>query len=330
MKDSIGELAESAKIRVDARAVKKWLSVQALPWLLLVDNADREDDTFLDDYVPERSRGLVLITTRSQSLKTMGNLQPPFYHFAGLQEEASSELLLVSAGQKSPFMDAALRAAKEICSVLGHLPLAVLQAGRAIRNGKCSLKSCIAFFREKLDLIRSRTDDEHKETDKTVFSTYEMLIGGVSDEALEVLKLLSFMHCKRFRLEIFLQAVSNPRREMEAEQEAKRSKPEHQTRSPYSSKQLTIRLVQLWYRLGDQKVLPKIIRQCEGMEFDKVENFLRKSLWQLQDVALVDYSETDDSYSIHPLIHWWARERMKLAERNMYCHFAVTILAQGE
>ena len=60
--------------------------------------------------------------------------------------EESVDLLLASAGQKQPFLEAAVQSAKAICSALGYLPLALVQAGKAILKEKCTPETCLAFF----------------------------------------------------------------------------------------------------------------------------------------------------------------------------------------
>ena len=238
-----------------------------------------------------------------------------------------------------PFKVNAIQAAKDVCHALAFLPLALVQAGKAILAGKCKLESCLAFFEKALSAVQkaiekrkgSRSQNADSLSNEFVFSTYEMISPAASEEAIELLNLFSFMHRQRFHFGILVQAVLNPQLERAAEKEAlaKPRKSASQKSWSQTGRDLALRLHGLLARLGERRVLPKVLLAVEGLGRDEIEFRLRGALSELRSIALVDYVEEDDSYSVHPLIHRWVRERMLLKEQAVWCQAACNVLAQA-
>src|SRR5205807_10003136 len=116
-------------------AVKRWLQDHG-PWLLIFDNAD--DLAVVSDFLPRRTGGAILLTTRSQitgphikkiEMETMS------------REEGVTFLLrrITSSGDEDGEEDLSKRvsdkeqqAAQELWEVMDGLPLALDQAGAYI------------------------------------------------------------------------------------------------------------------------------------------------------------------------------------------------------
>ncbi|KAF2666145.1 hypothetical protein BT63DRAFT_51060 [Microthyrium microscopicum] len=341
---SYAEIAEKAatkgdKIEGTEKAVKYWLSSHKQPWLLIIDNVDeRLSDTSPESYLPESDAGLVLFTTRNQSLRSVGNFGPRFFEFTGLDEDESVDLLLTEACHPSPWATKAISTATDICQTLGYLPLAIVHAGNAILKELCTLDSFLAFFERTFSRLRESIQEKgarqrrnSQSNNETVYSGIEIQITAASEDALELLNLLAFMHRQRFHFEILIQAVMNPQIEYSAEKAAKAQKPNDKHALKPSMKKLlriyTVRLAQRIMALGEKKVLPRIIRDVQGLDRDDVNLRLRGALADLRSRALVDHVLADDSYSMHPLVHRWARERMSLNQQAIWCHSACNILA---
>lgn len=342
---SLADIAKEAGIEPNERSVRYWLSSQKQPWLLLVDNVeDRKTSSPPETYLPDGESGLVLLITRNHSLKTRGNLGPRSIEFKGLEEEESTNLLLRSAGKTTPFASSAVTSARTIGKALGFLPLALVQAGSAILEGKCTLDTCLAFFERSWARIRetvrkglqSDPDGDTSASNEVVYSTYEMVVPAASEDAVHLLKLMSFMHRNGFKFRILIESIMGPSLEAEAqkqaEQDGKADSSSH--RSPpktwgESTKELIVSLVQAIMRLTETTTLPKILHDLYGKDRGDVEFRLRDALSELRSLALIDHVEADDSYSIHPLVHWWVRESMSLAEQALWCQAACTMLAQA-
>ena len=63
--------------------------------------------------------------------------------------------------------------------------------------------------------------------------------------------------------------------------------------------------------------------------FDEVR--VRYALRELVQMSLVTHHESNDSYSMHPLVHRWARERpgMSTSEQAVWSHIAATTIAHS-
>ncbi|KAI9687208.1 MAG: hypothetical protein M1820_010497, partial [Bogoriella megaspora] len=342
-KSSYAEIAEKATIEPNERSVNYWLSVQKQPWLLLIDNVnDHSNSRPPETYFPPCETGLVLLTTRNQSLKTQGNFGPRYYEFSGLQEEESVDLLLTSAGLVAPWRAAAVQSATDICIALGFLPLALVQAGKAILKELCTLQNYLTFFENSWFHVResikqksgdTRSGRQRSVSNEAVFSSYEIVVQATSEDAMELLKIFSFMHRQRFHFEVLIRAVLNPQAEKDAERETESSQKDNDKYGSKSWSQiirdLALRLHGMLARHSERPVLPKLLQSANTSERDEIEFRLREALAELRSIALIDHIEADDSYSMHPLVHWWARERMSLAEQAISCQSACSILAQA-
>lgn len=71
-----------------------------------------------------------------------------------------------------------------------------------------------------------------------------------------------------------------------------------------------------------------MLRDDDQRDFD--EDRLMDALDQLNQLSLIYYQETTESYSMHPLIHTWVRERpqMSTSEQALWCQAATTALAR--
>jgi hypothetical protein len=154
-KQSFSTIARVGKVEPNERAVKSWLSSlgKEQPWLLIIDNAD--DDSFpVEDFFPDGDGGVILITTKNPILKVHGTIGPHYYHFGELEEPESIELLLRAAMEPSPWSPSTIEPAKQICSTLGYLPLALTHAGKTILARLCTLENYLSFFEKNWTRIR--------------------------------------------------------------------------------------------------------------------------------------------------------------------------------
>jgi hypothetical protein len=129
------EVSESAQV---VAAVQRWLQM-ASGYLLILDNAD--DLTLARDFLPMKTSGHVLLTTRAQVTGSFARR----LEVETLLPEQGVLFLLRRAGLLAA--DAPLEQAKEsdrvvaqrLCEELGGLPLALDQAGAHIEETACSL-----------------------------------------------------------------------------------------------------------------------------------------------------------------------------------------------
>ena len=354
---SFSSIATVGRVAPNQRAAKNWLSTvgSQKPWLLIIDNAD-EATLSVEDYFPDGSRGNILITTRNPMLKVHGTAGPGYYHFNELEERESVELLLKAASEPLPWSQSALASARDISKTLGHSPLVLLHAGRTILARQCTLGNYLSFFEQNWSRIRNlrnrKTGTPISDENAAIYSSYELIHDSLlakrtqaSEDALDLLKIFSFFHRQRIRIDIFLRAATNPKEEKNAELTERReqergerigerfkssSRPRLTWKQTF--KRMGIETFSFLLRISSRPVLPRFL--CDNLEsgvFDEVR--LRQALRELFQTSLIsaDSDSKDDSYSIHPAVHLWIRERpeMTLKEQAVWCQMAATILSQA-
>lgn len=349
-KQSFSTIARIGRVEPNERAAKNWLSSlgEAQPWLLIIDNAD-ERSFPVEEYYPDGGYGSILITTRNPMLKVHGTIGLRYYHFGELEETESIELLLRAADEPLPWSPTTLDSAKNICRSLGHLPLALMHAGKTILARQCTLENYPIFFEKNWTRIRrlKNSNDARPITDANaaIYSSYELIHDGLiakgtqaSEDALELLKIFSFLHRQRIRADIFLRAASNPRLEMldqeRREQEEKRTSIEKKPDVPWAQtfRSFGFGIVAYLLKLGYRPVLPRMHSDAlESRSFDELR--FREALRELFQMSLVfaNPDPKDDSYSMHAAVHLWVRERpeMKIADQAVWCQAAATLLTQA-
>ncbi|MCJ1388283.1 hypothetical protein MMC18_001128 [Xylographa bjoerkii] len=349
-KQSFSTIARIAKVEPNERAVKSWLSSlgKARPWLLIVDNAD-EDNFPAEDYYPEGEGGFVLTTTRNPTLRVHGTIGPRYYHFSELDENEAVELLLKAADEPLPWPRSTIESAKNICRALGYLPLALIHAGKTILIRLCTLQNYLSFFEKNWTRIRKmRASNDTRpisDANAAIYSSYELIHSGLlakgtqaSQDALDLLKIFSFLHRQHIRVDIFSRAACNPRLELleqnrrEQEERITSSRPKLNPTVAQTFRNLAFSILICLSGLGSRPVLPQILRDAlQSGSFDELR--LREALKQLFQMSLIfaNPDPNDDSYSMHPAVHLWARERpeMTIADQAVWCQITATVLSQA-
>ena len=290
--------------------------------------------------------GCIIVTTRDPALRTLGMPGRRYLRFTELKEDEANDLLLRAADEPTPYSATIHRLATEITKKLGCLPLALVHAGKAIVTGVCRMHDYLTSFDEHWDRVRSVRSRRgsnvqgHDDAYAIIYSTYEIMYRGLmarktpaSKDAIDLLKMFSFFHHENIRVEILLQAADNPKAEQK--QQAKQAederilhgKPRAKTWSQSlgsMGRALYLFLVQL----GFQPVLPQVLRLADSEHVDKYR--LRTALLELSQMSLITHNSANDSYSMHPLVHTWMRERPEsIAEQAVWCQAAATTLAQS-
>ncbi|KAF2730158.1 TPR-like protein [Polyplosphaeria fusca] len=338
------------------RAAKEWLSRQERPWLLLVDNAD-DPNLPLQDCFPEGKRGCILVTTRVRAHKIHGTAGSKSYAFGPLPPDEANDLLLKAADKPSPWDPETTKHAISIASKLGCLPLALIQAGTAIRTGLCSLANYVGYLSRSWAELRRKRFNPHSRQEVAdrvdsmvdqllIYSSYELNLGHLENskeqshqDAVQLLKMFSCFHFQNIRLGVLIKAATNPAFERKLLQqgleEENRFKAvlKPKTRSEYLRDKL-ISSLEFLLRDRSPSVLPSALKVNEPppVSVDDIESRLRKALRHLADMSLINLHENGFTHlSMHPLWHTWVRQRpeMRLVEEALWCQAARTTLAQS-
>ena len=287
------------------------------------------------------------MTTRNPELQLHGTVGARSFHFEQLKDDDASNLLLKAANKPAPWDLSTMKLASVITKALGFLPLALIHAGKAIMNGFCTLGNYDASYRMSLQRIRQarRSSGLRKDEENiylNIYSSYEIIYLGLetkdtqaAKDAIELLKTFSFFHRENIRADFLTKAALNPAAEREEEARQKEKQKDMKTnRNPKSWSQTfeNMKFEALIFLLKDRSppVLPKVLRDTEDLGFfDDLR--LRMALNELRQNSLVTRNDATDSYSMHPIVHTWVRERPKMstAEQAVWCQAATTTLAQS-
>lgn len=345
-KHTFSEIAKIGGVEPNELAAKNWLSNLEQPWLLLIDNAD-DPEISVKDFFPEGERGFILATTRVPGNKVHGTLGTGFYQFEKLEAEAASDVLLKAAGITHPWDSSVRESAALVASALGCLPLALILAGKAIVNRLCELGDYLHFYKKNWEKIRRArkasgysVDDD---TNMNVYSSYEVIYQMLEErttqeakDAIELLKVFSFLHRENVRVEVLLAAAKNPWLELEARE---KDEQENVTRFVSKSKSWIQLLRELGVGIGEtilkdrsRPVLPAMLRDVESLASSEDFEFrLRAALHVLTQWSFITHHDETKTYSTHPLVHIWVRERpqMTTGEQAVWCQAATTTLVQA-
>ncbi|KAL8995820.1 MAG: hypothetical protein Q9188_006721 [Gyalolechia gomerana] len=335
-------IAQAGGVEPNERAAKDWLANLDRPWLLIIDNAD-DLSTPLEEHFPEGDRGIILVTTRNPLNRVHGTVGQGSCHFEKLGETEANDLLLRAACEPAPWSMTAKNYATKITNHLGFLALAVLQAGKAIAKRICTLANYLEVYDrswQRIRRLRRKSDQGGKEgtINMNVYSSYEIIFRGLeatdslaTQDAVQLIKMFSFFSWEDLRIDVLTMSVEHPRRQTEHdEKEAAKTTVKPVVKAP--SWKMKLKEWAIWVVTVVQKdvtgsVLPAVLRD-DQRDFD--EDRLMDALDQLNQLSLVYYQEATESYSMHPLIHTWVRERpqMSTSEQALWCQAATTALAR--
>lgn len=334
------EIARLGDRDPNEEAGKHWLSNLESPWLLVIDNADHSEESIRSQF-PTGERGCILVTTRNPHIQvnnTVGHLE-----LEKLEADEANDLLRKTTNH-TPWDDSAKHYAASIAKHLAYLPLALVQAGRAIYHNFCSLQSYIPFFNKALDDFRVRGPaflfHKHERLGmQNVFRSFSVIYSGLEalavegseesliyQDALELVNVFSFFHNNDIALSTLTRAGEN------LQGFAKQaSAPPSEVFMPIKrtwSEHLKVAAVALILRLQHQAlVLPRIFQYDRSFSLDETRTL--QAIDVLVSMSLISGTSQRGTYSMHPLLHLWVRKRLGPAEQALWCQAAVNVLANS-
>ena len=344
-KQTFQDIAKVGGVADNIRAAKFWLSNLRRQWLLIIDNADNPD-VKLEDYFPEGDRGHILVTTRIPSHKEYGTVGPQSFRFQGLVDDEANVLLLKTVSLPVPGDTVTQGLVSRITEALGYLPLALLHAGKAIVKRLCTLEKYLQYHQIQKNKIRNSRDlrgfQKGNNIYMNVYSAFEINFRGLqgkgtveSEDAVQLLQMFSFFHRENIRIEFLSKAAMNPiaqQKYQAAEEEKENGKNGKGQRMSWNAifKDVLFKVGSFVYQDRTPPVLPTFLR--DGSDFEVNGDFrLRAALNELTQLSLITYNDVNESYSMHPVVHEWARERPEFSaiEQAVWCQAAATTLAQS-
>ncbi|EUC66976.1 nephrocystin-3 protein [Rhizoctonia solani AG-3 Rhs1AP] len=302
IESDLASLAAAKKLGKHYVIAIKWLASRQERWLLILNNAD---DTSLDlkRYFPPCSHGDVLITTRNRQL--INYTQGPKAHrqLAQMGLEDGKRLLLRTSQVAED--EANDKVAEAIVNELGSLALAIAQAGAYICVHQCSLDSYLDMYRtyrgELLEQYKHLTPklDDYK---WTVFTTWKVSLRKLSPQAIELFRLLAFMHHDRILEDTFRRACLKVGLDKRVAFTDEYASAEGAVASFLSAFQTPSGD---WYRPAFLQLITEI-----------------------RSYSLIDFDPSHGTYSVHSLVHSWIRttvEESSEAEKRTTILLALSI-----
>ncbi|KAI0383034.1 hypothetical protein F5Y04DRAFT_287602 [Hypomontagnella monticulosa] len=356
---SYREIAKIGGVELNHRAAKNWLTTLAAPWLLIIDNADDDDEALLDKILPAGMRGCILITTRNPARKSYGTVGDKYLELLSMDEEEASDLILRAAEEPSPWTEHLKQSAGKICEALGFLPLALIHAGKAIFLGLCSWSGYLAYYERQSHRIRERNSQRDRSSSRSknmeesenmnVFSSYEILYQYLESsqeekcqDAVELLQLFSYFHHQNIRVDMLINAATNPLKMEIARADEAKEEEEIRRRFPYPMKRswstwLREILIRMSRLLDSPPPLPAALKHLgsgNGATLEDVSNSasdrVRLALVVLVQRSLVmTLNRTEGRYCMHPLVHKWLRDRSSTSQQALWCQVSTTVLANN-
>ena len=265
------------------------------PWLFVFDNYDNPSafqSPSIRDYIPSGGNGRILFTSRHEDSARLGHK----IEVSGMTENESLQVLL----RRVPLNDEELLHGKKVASTLGYLALALDQAGSYLRARNLRLRDFISHYHKRKEAIwqaipdeweyRRVINDEEKETNLRIFTTWELSFEQINGHEKEIQQKDHFLS-----LAAFFDITIISERYFEAYFKA--AKPEWMI--IFSSENA-------WdgYKLGD--VLA---------EFNKL------SLLQKSEQAL-----NGQIFAIHPVVRDWIQIRKSRGARQQFAEEFITTL----
>ncbi|KAA6407667.1 MAG: hypothetical protein FRX48_08505 [Lasallia pustulata] len=308
--------AKSSRVQGTPEAALYWLSITD-KWLLIFDNADGEPD-IVEENLPSGTGGHVLVTSRNFNMRRIVS-EESYLEVNEMERDDAILLLLKAACLTKPFgKDEA--AASAIVDELGCLALAVDQAGAYIGSGFCTINAYLEVLsRHRKELLdQSSSFKGASKYGLAVYATLDISYEAIqrkqsrapdpreataAKNAIALLQIFSFFHYGNIMEETFKRAA-----ELAKAQRAKyRGAP--MSRLPWTGRDLPGDLLEL-----DNE------RKWDPMLF-------RNSIQILLSLSLMKRDTSGETYSIHPLMHSWSRDRMTNSAVMKWAASANAILA---
>jgi hypothetical protein len=195
-------------IEVVKEGLRSWPSA----WVLVFDNFD-DPDAFIErdvtDYFPQSSRGIIILTSRNLGLHRLGDM----IQMSTMNPEEALSLLVRSSAVGLGDGNAA--DADQVVKSLGHLALALDQAGAYIYKRRISFHEFLKHFHHRWEITSNEVpriwsyENPQGRSKLTVATTWELsldLITGDDDARCSkerLLTLAAFLDCRHVSERLF-------------------------------------------------------------------------------------------------------------------------------
>ena len=306
--------AQNSGVDDSVDSVLQWISFLQEEWLIVFDNADVPPPEVVEMFIPPGNRGNILITSRNRS---MGRIVS-FENRIEIKEmkEADAITLLLKASCLDTLPEH-LEVSQKIVNELGCIPLAIDHAGAYIDAGRCDIDQYMRHFAEhRQALMSDATFKGASKYNKTVYGTWDLSFKEIEKRAdghstpnnvqaaqatILILQICAFFHHVNISKDIFRAAAENA---INQDVDSDRFK-----RLPQAVTLLDYTLL--------------------GLDNDGHwdEFIFGHGISVLLSFSLMKREQSLKTFSVHPLVHYWSRERMSKSDQLKMCQMGSTILS---
>ena len=280
----------------DTGKTLNWLSRTEEEWVLLYDNAD-DPKVPLRSFLPDCRQGNILITTRNTDLRT---LAPKSHLEVSVLEESAAVKLLLELGLQDETAENEKEALK-IVQDFGCLALAVVQAASYIATRSLDLTEYYSMYKSSRRRILENDLGPDIPYRYPVFTTWEISYSALSPTAQTLLDICSFLYREGITEEIFSRAVTD-----------------------FDPSKL-----EKGVSADDREVPSEALRTLVQHLRDDSNGWSKTAFIDLMH-DLRSYSLVQEPFkgvfSIHPLVHQWASDRMTPSQRALSRADALCVL----
>ena len=293
-------IARTCETEENPEVIRRWLSNTREPWLLIIDNAD-DPSMDVSEFFPAGNRGSILVTTRNPDCRihaTVGSCE-----LGEMDLEEAVTLFLRAVRVEDTAAEIVRKEAAVVAKTLGCLALAIVQAGAYVRQGLCSIgEYCSIYSHRRERLLRHRPVQAGSSYKFSVYTTWEISVEAIrrmsretSDNAIELVRIFSFLHYDDITEDIFKRAWKNS----------------------CKGKGLSKNISSLFY----------IRSQERQAKWDLI--LIREAAVLLASFSLIKIDAIGRRMSMHPLVHVWTRDCLLEDLQRHYWAAASYTLASG-
>ena len=312
---TFGEIAQDLSAKNDGvedsiESIIRWLSRKPREWLLIFDNVDEdlaEDLDSIKKFLVPSSHGNTLITTRHPNVR--GLVDENSCAQVGQMNEEEAILLLSRVAHQCNPSDETQDSMRLIVNKFGSIPLAIQHAGTAIANGMDCREYLEILHKHPLRPLAFPSFTGASQNLIPIWETaFDKIQGNaVSKEdhsAPDIFQIFSFFHPNDIMNDIFRRAAS--------------------FRDVRSSEEKFYTPTSALCRASDHLPL-HILRVHKGGDWDPLT--FKEGVRMLHKHSFIQFDISNSTYSIHPLVHYWARHRIPEAARGDTFRTASALLA---
>ncbi|KAF8600234.1 hypothetical protein BDV93DRAFT_417889, partial [Ceratobasidium sp. AG-I] len=295
--NSLQVIALAKKIGDQHTDTLEWLSDNFGRWLMVFDNAD-DPELRIHDFFPNCLHGNIIITSRLRDMALIARGPNSNYCVSGMGPEEARELLLRSAKREDELpVSPELIAASALVEDFDYLALAIVQAGAYIYHSTLQISQYRERYHERKQTLLEEYEKMPIKIDsyqRTVHTTWMMSYSRLSNNAQQLLWLLSCMHRAGISIEIFRRASADV---------TLYTPPIPPTESE-SMAQLQLKIYLAFFTSGDNR-------------WD--ENAFLAVINELVSLSLIACDRANRSYTLHSLVHIWAGTVVPDKTQNLEC-----------